>query len=74
MATRNLRFALFGFMRRNPEVSVGPVKVQKYAEFIRKIAVPTNFNVMNVKPLRGNAVLITGTNATTNRHSSNNPR
>ena len=41
---RNLRIGLFNFIRRNAEISVGPVKVQKYSEFIRNLVVPTNLN------------------------------
>ncbi|MFP5407259.1 MAG: flagellar motor switch protein FliM, partial [Gammaproteobacteria bacterium] len=55
---RNLRVGLFNFMRRNPDVSVGPVSVQKYSAFLRNIAVPTNINVVQVKPLRGSGLLI----------------
>ena len=39
---RYLRIGLFNYMHRNVEVSVGPIKVQKYAEFIRNLVVPTN--------------------------------
>lgn len=55
---RNLRLGLFGFMRKSPEVSVGPVRVQKYSEFIRNLVVPTNLNIVSPKPLRGNALFI----------------
>ena len=55
---RNIRLGLFNFIRRNPEISVGQSKVQKYSAFLRNIVVPTNINVMNVKPLRGTALMI----------------
>jgi flagellar motor switch protein FliM len=55
---RNLRIGLFNFMRKNPEISVGPVKVQKYSDFLRNIVVPTNINLMSVKPLRGAGLVI----------------
>ena len=55
---RNMRTALFNFMRRSPEIAVGPIKTQKYSEFLRNILVPTNINVMAVKPLRGHALVI----------------
>jgi flagellar motor switch protein FliM len=55
---RNLRIGLFNFMRRNPEVSVGPIRVQKFSAFLRGVAVPTNINVVAVKPLRGNGLVI----------------
>ncbi|HVY08474.1 MAG TPA: flagellar motor switch protein FliM [Burkholderiales bacterium] len=55
---RLMRVALFNFIRRSAEISVGPVRVQKYSEFIRNLVVPTNLNVVQVKPLRGSALFI----------------
>jgi flagellar motor switch protein FliM len=55
---RLFRIGLFTFMRRTAEIAVGPVRVQKYSEFIRNLVVPTNLNVVHLKPLRGSALLI----------------
>lgn len=55
---RNLRVGLFNFMRRSPEVSVGPVRVLKYSAFLRDIVVPTNINIVQMRPLRGNGLFI----------------
>ena len=55
---RNLRVGLFNFMRRSPEVSVGPVRVLKYSAFLRDIVVPTNINIVQLRPLRGNGLFI----------------
>ncbi len=55
---RNLRIGLFNFMRKNPEISVGPVRVLKYSAFLRDIAVPTNINIVSVQPLHGSGVFI----------------
>ena len=55
---RLLRVGLFNFMRKSPEISVGPVKVTKYGEFIRNLVVPTNLNIVQTKPLRGNSLII----------------
>ena len=55
---RNLRIGLFNFIRRSPEVSVGAVSVQKYSACLRELVVPTNFNIMAVKPLRGNGLIV----------------
>jgi len=55
---RLLRIGLFNFMRRTAEISVSPVKTQKYSEFIRNLVVPTNLNVVHVKPLRGSGLVI----------------
>ncbi|MDK2123788.1 flagellar motor switch protein FliM [Parachitinimonas caeni] len=55
---RNLRIGLFNFMRRSAEISVGAVRVQKYSEFIRNLVVPTNLNLIHMKPLRGTGLFI----------------
>jgi flagellar motor switch protein FliM len=55
---RLLRIGIFNFMRRSPEISVSPVKVVKYSEFIRNLVVPTNLNVVHMKPLRGSCLFI----------------
>ena len=55
---RLLRLGLFNFVRRSPEISVGPVKLQKYSDFVRNLVVPTNLNLVHVKPLRGTALFI----------------
>ena len=56
--TRNMRIGLFNLIRRSPEISVGPVKVQRYSAFLRELAVPTNFNIMAIRPLRGNGLIV----------------
>ncbi|HUO44423.1 MAG TPA: flagellar motor switch protein FliM [Burkholderiales bacterium] len=55
---RLLRIGLFNLMRRTCNISVGPVKVVKYSEFIRNLVVPTNLNLVQMKPLRGTALFI----------------
>lgn len=56
--SRNIRIGLFNFIRKTPEVSVGAIKVQKYSAFLREIVVPTNFNIVSVKPLRGSGLVV----------------
>ncbi|MCY7307369.1 MAG: flagellar motor switch protein FliM [Rhodoferax sp.] len=55
---RNLRLGLFNFIRRTPEISIGAIAVQRFGAFLRELAVPTNFNIVAVRPLRGNALII----------------
>ncbi|HVR53766.1 MAG TPA: flagellar motor switch protein FliM [Pseudorhodoferax sp.] len=55
---RNFRVGLFNFIRRSPEISVGTVTVQRYSAFLRELAVPTNFNIMAVRPLRGSGLVV----------------
>jgi flagellar motor switch protein FliM len=56
--SRNLRMGLFNFIRKSPEITVGAIKAQKYSAFLRELVVPTNFNIMAVRPLRGNGLVV----------------
>jgi flagellar motor switch protein FliM len=55
---RLLRISLYSFLRRSPEISVGPVRVIKYSDFTRNLPVPTNLNLVHAKPLRGTALFV----------------
>ena len=55
---RNLRLGLFNFIRKSPEISIGPVRVRRYSAFLSEIAVPTNFNIVSVRPLRGSGLIV----------------
>ena len=56
--TRLLRIGLFNFLRRSSEVSSGAIKVTEYGEFLKTLAQPTNINLIQVKPLRGTALIV----------------
>jgi flagellar motor switch protein FliM len=55
---RNIRIGLFNLIRKSPEVSINGIKVQKYSAFLREIVVPTNFNIVSVRPLRGSGLIV----------------
>ena len=55
---RNIRLGLFKLIRKSPEVSIGGIKVQRFSAFLREIVVPTNFNIMTVKPLHGSGLIV----------------
>ena len=55
---RNIRIGLFNLIRKSPEVAIGGIKVQKFSAFLREIVVPTNFNIVSIKPLRGNGLVV----------------
>lgn len=50
---RRLRGTLLSFMRRNADITVSAIKVQKYSDFERNLPVPSNLNMVALKPLRG---------------------
>jgi len=53
---RTLRETLLTFMRRSADIMVGPVRIQKYADFERNLPVPANLNMVRLNPLRGTAL------------------
>ena len=55
---RHLRGALLNYMRRNADISVGAIQIQKYGDFVRNLPVPANINLIQMKPLRGTALFV----------------
>jgi flagellar motor switch protein FliM len=55
---RLFRIGLFNFIRRTIDITVGTVKVIKFSEFVRNLVVPTNLNMVHIKPLRGTALMV----------------
>lgn len=55
---RNLRPALGDFIQRTPEITAEAVKVCKFSQFLRETVVPSNFNLVAVRPLRGSGLLV----------------
>jgi flagellar motor switch protein FliM len=53
---RHMRNVLLNFMRRSADITVGSIKIQKYADFERNLPVPSNLNMIQMKPLRGTAL------------------
>jgi flagellar motor switch protein FliM len=56
--SRHFRISLFNMLRRSAEISVGGVDMIKFSEYIHTLFVPTSLNMIKVKPLRGNALLV----------------
>ncbi|WP_019939094.1 flagellar motor switch protein FliM [Bordetella sp. FB-8] len=54
---RHLRTVLLNFMRRSADITVSSIRIQKYADFERNIPVPSNLNMVLLRPLRGTAML-----------------
>ncbi|PXV52598.1 flagellar motor switch protein FliM [Dyella jiangningensis] len=55
---RFFRTAVFGVLRKTCEVSVLGVKMLKFAEYVHGLAVPSNLNLVRIKPLRGTALVV----------------
>src|SRR5262245_9178974 len=55
---RALRVSLANLTRRNVEIAVAPVRVQRYSDFVRNLAIPASLNLVQVKPLRGTGLMV----------------
>lgn len=56
--TRLFRMGLYHFLHRTAEISVSNVRISKYTDFMRNLVMPTNLNLVNIKPLRGTALVV----------------
>lgn len=55
---RNFRISLFGFLRRSPTITVSGIQMSKFGEYIHSLFMPSNLNIVKIKPLRGNALFV----------------
>jgi flagellar motor switch protein FliM len=55
---RTLRLAMFGVLRRTPEISVQGISTPRYAEYIPTLSVPTSLNLIRFQPLSGTGLMI----------------
>lgn len=55
---RQFRMGLFNLLRRSPDITVGAIRIQPYLEFARNLPVPTNLNLIHLKPLRGTGLFV----------------
>ena len=55
---RNLRIRLFNLLRYSPVISVEGIRMIKFGEYVHTLLMPSNLNIIKVKPLRGSALLI----------------
>ena len=55
---RQFRMGLFNLLRRSPDITVGAIRIQPYHEFARNLPVPTNLNLIHLKPLRGTGLIV----------------
>ncbi|MCH4562952.1 flagellar motor switch protein FliM [Halomonas sp. EGI 63088] len=55
---RHFRMGLFNLLRRSADITVDAVRYQSYSDFSRNVPVPTNINIIAMKPLRGSALIV----------------
>lgn len=55
---RHFRTGLFNLLRRTADITVEAVRYLSYNDFSRNVPVPTNINIVSMKPLRGSALIV----------------
>ncbi len=55
---RLFRISLYNMLRRTPEISVTPIAMSKFGEYVHKLHVPTSLNLVKINPLRGTALAV----------------
>jgi len=55
---RHFRMGMFNLLRRSADITVDAVRYQSFSEFSRNVPVPTNINLIAMKPLRGSALIV----------------
>jgi flagellar motor switch protein FliM len=55
---RQFRIGLFNMLRRTPEMSVAPLRVQKFSEYTQSLQIPSSLNLIKLEPLRGTALMV----------------
>jgi len=55
---RYFRISLFSFLRRSTEISISGIQMLKFSEYVHSLFVPTNINIIKIKPLRGSALFV----------------
>jgi flagellar motor switch protein FliM len=55
---RLFRVDLYNMLRRSPEITVSPVQMKKFSEYVHSLQVPTSLNLVKFNPLRGTALIV----------------
>jgi flagellar motor switch protein FliM len=55
---RFFRTGVFNVLRKSCEVSVNGVRMLKFNEYVHGLAVPSNLNLVRIKPLRGTGLVV----------------
>jgi flagellar motor switch protein FliM len=55
---RLFRMSLFTMLRRQPEITVQPIQMVKFGDYVHSLQVPTNLNLVKILPLRGTALIV----------------
>jgi flagellar motor switch protein FliM len=52
------RKSLFNLLRRSPEITIAPLQIKKFGDYVNSLATPTSLNLVRVSPLRGTGLVV----------------
>ena len=55
---RTLRVGVYNLLHRSAELTVKGIDLLRYGEYMHSLQVPTNINLIKIKPLRGTALVV----------------
>jgi len=55
---RTLRIGIYNLLHRSAELSVKGIDLLRFGEYMHSLQVPTNLNLVKMKPLRGTALVV----------------
>ena len=55
---RLFRVNLYNLLRRTPEISINPIEMKKFDEYVHSLHVPTSLNLIKISPLRGTGLVV----------------
>jgi flagellar motor switch protein FliM len=55
---RCFRMSLYNMLRRSADITVKPLKVERFSDYLQTLPTPTSLNLVRVNPLRGTALVI----------------
>lgn len=55
---RTLRIGIYNLLHRSAELSVRGIDLLRFGEYMHSLQVPTNLNLVKMKPLRGTALIV----------------
>ena len=55
---RAFRVSLYNLLRRPADITVKPLKIEKFSDYVQTLPTPTSLNLVRVTPLRGTGLVV----------------
>src|ERR1700722_3365748 len=55
---RSFRQSLYGLLRRSADITVKPLKIERFGDYVQTLPTPTSLNLVRFNPLRGTALVV----------------